>query len=100
MQDSLNESSVRPNGTPVFYVPGKLRSFSSFFLVNILTLLASGKHRPEERKIPIGPIHIVFLLGPTWTSFSFPPAGTPPGPALRNPAIRNPVLVLLGPEIS
>ena len=60
-----------------FYVPGKL-SFSSLVFVLIFSaFLMSGKHLPEERKTPIGPIHIVFLLGPTQTSFSFPPAGTP-----------------------
>ena len=60
-----------------FYVPGKL-SFSSLVVVLIFSaFLMSGKHLPEERKTPIGPIHIVFLLGPTQTSFSFPPAGTP-----------------------
>ena len=60
-----------------FYVPGKL-SFSSLVFVLIFSaFLTSGKHLPEERKTPIGPIHIVFLLGPTQTSFSFPPAGTP-----------------------
>ena len=60
-----------------FVLPGKL-SFSSLVFVLIFSaFLMSGKHLPEERKTPIGPIHIVFLLGPTQTSFSFPPAGTP-----------------------
>ena len=59
-----------------FYVPGKLRSFSSL-VFETLAPFWSGKHWSEERKIPICPIHIVFLLGPTQTSFSFPPAGTP-----------------------
>ena len=60
-----------------FYVPGKL-SFSSLVFVLIFSaFLMSGKHLPEERKTPIGPTHIVFLLGPTQTSFSFPLAGTP-----------------------
>ena len=60
-----------------FYVPGKL-SFSSLVFIFIFSaFLMSGRHLPEERKTPIGPIHIVFLLGPTQTSFSFSPAGTP-----------------------
>ena len=31
----------------------------------------SGKHLPEKRKTPIGPIHIVFLQGPTQPPFPF-----------------------------
>ena len=49
---------------------------SSFYL-DFTACLTSEKHRSEERKTPIGPIHIVFVLCPTQTSFSFPPAGTP-----------------------
>ena len=48
-----------------------------FFGLDFSAFLMSGKHLPEERQTPIGPNHIVFLLGPTQTSFSFPPAGTP-----------------------
>ena len=59
-----------------------LRSRKTQLLLSSLYLyfsafLLSGKHLPEERKTPIGPIHAVFLLCPTQTSFSFPPAGTP-----------------------
>ena len=60
-----------------FYVPGKLSFSSLVFALIFSAFLMSGKHLPEERNTPIGPIHIVFLLGPTQTSFSFPPAGTP-----------------------
>ena len=60
-----------------FYVPGKLSFSSLVFVLFFSAFLMSGKHLPEDRKTPIGPIHIVFRLGPTQTSFSFPPAGTP-----------------------
>ena len=55
----------------------KTQFLFSSFLLDFSAFLVSGKHQPEERKTPIVPIHIVFLLGPTQTSFSFPPAGTP-----------------------
>ena len=55
----------------------KTQFLLSSFYFYFSAFLLSGKHLPEERKTPIGPIHIVFLLGPTQTSFSFPPAGTP-----------------------
>ena len=79
VQDSLNESSVRPNGTPVMPIlrSRKTQLLFSSFCLDFNPFLVSGKHLPEERKTPIGPIHIVFLIGPTQTSFSFPPAGTP-----------------------
>ena len=78
-QDSLNESSVRPNGTPVMPIlrSRKTQFLFSSFLLDFNAFLVSGKHQPEERKTAIGPIYIVFLLCPTQTSFSFPPAGTP-----------------------
>ena len=60
-----------------FYVPGKLNFSSLVFVLIVSAFLKSGKHLPEERKTPIGAIHIVYLLGPTQTSFSFPLAGTP-----------------------
>ena len=77
-----------------FYVPGKL-SFSSLVFVLIFSaFLMSGKHLPEERKTPIGPIHIVFLLGPTQTSFSFPPAGTPEATSWEQGQMARPQLKL------
>ena len=60
-----------------FYVPGKLSFSSLVFILMFSAFLMSGKHLLEERKAPTGPIHEVFRLGPTQTSFSFPPAGTP-----------------------
>ena len=85
-----------------FYVPGKL-SFSSLVFVLIFSaFLMSGKHLPEERKTPIGPIHIVFLLGPTQTSFSFPPAGTPEATSWEQEQMARPhlgaSLLSFGPE--
>ena len=67
VQDSLNESSVRPNGTPVMPIlrSRKTQFLFSSFLLDFNPFLASGKHLPEERKTPIGPIHVVFLLCPT-----------------------------------
>ena len=55
----------------------KTQFLLSSFYFHFSAFLMSGKHLPEERKTPIGPIHIVVRLGPTQTSFSFPPAGTP-----------------------
>ena len=55
----------------------KTQFLFSSFLLDFSDFLMSGKHQLEERKTAIGPIHIVFLLGPTQTSFSFPLAGTP-----------------------
>ena len=55
----------------------KTQFLFSSFLLDFTAFLVSGKHQQEERKTPIGPIHILFRLGPTQTSFSFPPAGTP-----------------------
>ena len=76
-----------------FYVPGKL-SFSFLVFIFIFSaFLMSGKHLPEERKTPIGPIHIVFLLGPTQTSFSFPPAGTPEATSWEQEQMARPQIV-------
>ena len=60
-----------------FHVARKLSFSSLVFVLSFSAFLMSVTHLSEERKTPIGPIHIVFLLGPTQTSFSFPPAGTP-----------------------
>ena len=67
VQDSLNESSVRPNGTSVMPISRsrKTQFLFSSFLLDFNPFLASGKHQPEERKTPIDPIHVVFLLCPT-----------------------------------
>ena len=55
----------------------KTQFLFSSFCFDFSAFLVSGKHQLEERKTAIGPIHIIFQLGPTQTSFSFPPAGTP-----------------------
>ena len=60
-----------------FDVPGKLSCSSLVFILIFSAFLMSGKHRSEERKTPIGPIHTDFLFNPIETSFSFPPTGTP-----------------------
>ena len=75
----------------LFYVPGQ-PSKKSLFIFS--AFLMSGKHLPEERKTPIGPIHIVFLLGPTQTSFSFPPAGTPEATSWEQEQMARPHITL------
>ena len=78
-----------------FYVPGKL-SFSSLVFVLIFRgFLMSGKHLPEESTTPICQIHIVFILGPTQTSFSFPPAGTPEAASWEQEQMARPHFVKL-----
>ena len=69
--------------------------FSSFVL-DFNAFFVSGKHQPEERTTPIGPIHIVFLLGPTQTSFSFPPAGTPEATSWEQGQMARPQISKLG----
>ena len=77
--DFSRPESLADDHTPIMPV---LRTRETHFLFSSFVLdfnafLVSGKHQPEERKTAMGPIQLVFLLGPTQTSFSFPPAGTP-----------------------
>ena len=62
IQDGLNESSVRPNGTSVMPIlrSRKTQKFlKCFFFVEILTLVWSlKKHLLDKREIPLGPIYI------------------------------------------
>ena len=94
---SLNESSVRPNGTPVMPILRSKKTqflFSSFYF-HFSAFLVSGKHQPEERKTLTGPIHIVFLPGPTQTSISFPPAGTPEATSWEQGQMARPHITLV-----
>ena len=61
--------------------------------------LVSGKHQPEERKTPIGPIHIVFPLAQTQTSFSFPLAGTPEATSWEQGQMARPQISFVGPVV-
>ena len=82
-----------------FYVLGKLSFSSLVFILIFSAFLMSGKHQQEERKTPIGPIHIVSLLGPTQTSCSLPPAGTPEATSWEQGQMARPHFSLLIPRI-
>ena len=59
IQESLNESSVRPNGTPVMPVL-RSKSTAKKTVRNKNMVWCLKKHRPDKRKVPIGPICIRF----------------------------------------